>query len=122
MSIYYLRLTNAFGQVSFLDGINESNTYLNHYNNNFYGLNASYTDKILPWWETSISATATLQNSSVFNIQAETKSGTFFNYSANNTFTLNAKKTIVFFLNYNQTLPFKMSIHHSRTFLTCLPE
>lgn len=65
------------------------------------------TDKILPWWETSISATATLQNSSVFNIQAETKSGTFLNYSANNTFTLNAKKTIVFFLNYNQTLPFK---------------
>ncbi|UTF94581.1 TonB-dependent receptor family protein [Elizabethkingia anophelis] len=107
VSIYYLRLTNAFGQVSFLDGINESSTYLNHYNNNFYGLNASYTDKILPWWETSISATATLQNSSVFNIQAETKSGTFFNYSANNTFTLNAKKTIVFFLNYNQTLPFK---------------
>ncbi|WP_278553244.1 outer membrane beta-barrel family protein [Elizabethkingia bruuniana] len=107
VSLYYLRLTNAFGQVAFLDGINESSTYLNHYNNNFYGLNASYTDKILPWWETSISATATLQNSSVFNIQAETKSGTFLNYSANNTFTLNAKKTIVFFLNYNQTLPFK---------------
>ncbi|CDN74460.1 outer membrane beta-barrel family protein [Elizabethkingia anophelis] len=107
VSLYYLRLTNAFGQVATLDGIKESSTYLNHYNNNFYGLNASYTDKILPWWETSISATATLQNSSVFNIQAETKSGTFFNYSANNTFTLNAKKTIVFFLNYNQTLPFK---------------
>lgn len=107
VSLYYLRLTNAFGQVATLDGINESSTYLNHYNNNFYGLNASYTDKILPWWETSISATATLQNSSVFNIQAETKSGTFLNYSANNTFTLNTKKTIVFFLNYNQTLPFK---------------
>ncbi|KUY26214.1 outer membrane beta-barrel family protein [Elizabethkingia ursingii] len=107
VSLYYLRLTNAFGQVATLDGIKESSTYLNHYNNNFYGLNASYTDKILPWWETSISATATLQNSSVFNIQAETKSGTFLNYSANNTFTLNAKKTIVFFLNYNQTLPFK---------------
>ncbi|PUB35556.1 outer membrane receptor protein involved in Fe transport [Elizabethkingia sp. YR214] len=107
VSLYYLRLTNAFGQVATLDGIKESSTYLNHYNNNFYGLNASYTDKILPWWETSISATATLQNSSVFNIQAETKSGTFFNYSANNTFTLNTKKTIVFFLNYNQTLPYK---------------
>ncbi|MDE5491932.1 outer membrane beta-barrel family protein [Elizabethkingia meningoseptica] len=107
VSAYYIKLTNAFGQVSFLDGINESSTYLNHYNNNFYGLNASYTDKILPWWETSISATATLQNSSVFNIQAETKNGTYFSYSANNTFTLNTKKTVIFFLNYNQTLPYK---------------
>jgi hypothetical protein len=43
-SIYYVRLKNAFGQVSTLDGLSQNSNYLNHYNNNFYGVNLSYTD------------------------------------------------------------------------------
>lgn len=106
-SLYYLRLKNAFGQISIQDGLSQVGTYLNFYNNNFFGMNFSYTEKIIPWWETSISANATLHNSTVFNINAETQKGTSFSYTINNTMTLNKEKTLVFFLNFDHTLPYK---------------
>ncbi|WP_223878098.1 outer membrane beta-barrel protein [Chryseobacterium vrystaatense] len=80
---------------------------INYYNNNFWGLNTSYTDTFFKFWETSISMNASLQNSSVFNIQAETQKGSAFSYSINNTFTLNKSKTLVFFLNYSHSLAYK---------------
>lgn len=106
-SVYYLRMKNAFGQLSFIDGLSQVSNYLNYYNNNFWGLNASYTDTFFKFWETSISMNASLQNSSVFNIQAETQKGSAFSYSINNTFTLNKNKTLVFFLNYSHSLAYK---------------
>lgn len=106
-SVYYLRMKNAFGHLSFIDGLSQVSNYLNYYNNNFWGLNASYTDTFFKFWETSISMNASLQNSSVFNIQAETQKGSAFSYSINNTFTLNKNKTLVFFLNYSHSLAYK---------------
>lgn len=106
-SVYYLRMKNAFGQISAIDDISQISTYLNYYNNNFWGLNASYTDTFFKFWETSISMNASLQNSSVFNVDAETQKGSSFSYSINNTFTLNKNKTLVFFLNYSHSLAYK---------------
>ncbi len=106
-SIYYLRLTNAFGQVASLDGISQTGDYLNHYNNNFYGANVSYTDTFFKFWEATISANASYQNSEVFGINAETSDGTSVSYSINNTFVLNKTKTVALFLNYDQSLPYK---------------
>ncbi|MFP3596254.1 TonB-dependent receptor domain-containing protein [Chryseobacterium sp. SIMBA_029] len=106
-SIYYLRMKNGFGQISYIDELSQISTYLNYYNNNFWGLNASYTDTFFKFWETSISMNASLQNSSVFNIEAETQKGSSFSYSVNNTFTLNKNKTLVFFLNYSHSLAYK---------------
>ncbi|KFC24676.1 TonB-dependent receptor domain-containing protein [Chryseobacterium sp. FH1] len=104
-SIYYLRLKNAFGQVAYLDGISQTGTYLNHYNNDFYGVNASYTDIFFKFWESNLTANASYQTSEVFNINAPTLKGYSFSYSINNTFILNKTKTIAIFLNYDQSLP-----------------
>lgn len=106
-SVYYLRLTNAFGQIGYLDGISQNGDYQNYYNNNFYGVNVSYTDTFFKFWETTISANASYQNSEVFNISAETSKGTSVSYSINNTFILNKTKTVALFLNYDQSLPYK---------------
>ena len=106
-SVYYLMMKNAFGQISYIDGISQIGTYLNYYNNNFWGLNASYTDTFFRFWETSISINASLQNSTVFNIQAETQKGSSFSYSISNTFTLNKNKTLALFLNYDHSLPYR---------------
>jgi len=106
-SIYYLMMKNAFGQISYIDGLSQIGTYLNYYNNNFWGLNASYTDTFFKFWETSISINASLQNSTVFNIQAETQKGSSFSYSISNTFTLNKNKTLALFLNYDHSLPYR---------------
>lgn len=106
-SVYYLRMKNAFGQISSLDDLSQISTYLNYYNNNFWGLNASYTDTFFKFWETSISMNASLQNSSVFNIDATPQKGSSFTYSINNTLALNKNKTLVFFLNYSHSLPYK---------------
>lgn len=106
-SVYYLRMKNAFGQISYIDGLSQIGTYLNYYNNNFWGLNASYTDTFFRFWETSISMNASLQNSTVFNIQAKTQKGSSFSYSISNTFTLNKNKTLALFLNYDHSLPYR---------------
>ena len=104
-SLYYLRLTNAFGQVSSLDGLSQNSTYINHYNNDFYGMNVSYTDTFFRFWESNITANGSYQTSEVFNINAPTLKGYSFSYSINNTFILN--KFIALFLNYDQSLPNK---------------
>ncbi|PQA93568.1 TonB-dependent receptor [Chryseobacterium shigense] len=106
-SVYYLRMKNGFGQISYIDELSQISTYLNYYNNNSLGLNASYTDTFFKFWETNLSLNASLQTSSVFNIQAETQKGSSFSYSINNTFTLNKNKTLVFFLNYSHSLAYK---------------
>ncbi|WP_267404588.1 MULTISPECIES: TonB-dependent receptor [unclassified Chryseobacterium] len=109
-SIYYLKLKNAFGQISSIKDNTELDiigTYLNYYNNNFYGMNLSYTDTFFKFWETTLSGNASFQNSEVFNVNAETQKGYSVSYSFNNTFTLNKSKTLAFFLNYSQDLPYK---------------
>ncbi|KXH83632.1 outer membrane beta-barrel family protein [Chryseobacterium kwangjuense] len=106
-SVYYLRMKNAFGQISYLDDLSQVSNYLNYYNNNFWGLNASYTDTFFKFWETSLSLNASLQNSTVFNIEAQTQKGSSFSYSINNTFSLNKKKTVALFLNYSHSLPYR---------------
>ena len=106
-SIYYVRLKNAFGQVSTLDGLSQNSNYLNHYNNNFYGVNLSYTDTFFKFWEATASFNASYQTSEVFNINAETSNGYSVNYSLNNTFSLNKNKTIAIFLNYDHSLPYR---------------
>ena len=106
-SAYYLRLTNAFGQVASLDGLSQNSDYKNYYNNDSYGMNASYTNTFFKFWEANITANASYQTSEVFDINAETSKGYSFSYSVNNTFTLNKNKTLVFFLNYSHSLPYR---------------
>lgn len=106
-SVYYLRMKNAFGQISYLDDLSQVSNYLNYYNNNFWGLNASYTDTFFKFWETSLSVNASLQNSTVFNVEAQVQKGSSFSYSINNTFSLNKAKTVALFLNYNHSLSYR---------------
>jgi len=104
-SIYYLKLKNAFGQISDLNDKAQIGGYLNYYNNDFYGMNVSYTDTFFKFWEASLTLNATLQTSEIFEIQADAKKGKSLSYSFNNTFMLNTKKTVAIFLNYDQNLP-----------------
>lgn len=104
-SIYYLKLKNAFGQIGSLDGISQTGGYLNYYNNDFYGMNASYTDTFFKFWEATFTLNATIQTSEVFGIEAEAQRGKSLSYSINNTFILNKKRTVALFLNYDQSLP-----------------
>ena len=106
-SIYYLKLKNAFGQLAYLDGRSQTGDYQNYYNNDFYGMNASYTDTFFKFWEANITANASYQTSEVFNINAPTLKGYSLSYSINNTFILNKTKTVALFLNYDQSLPYK---------------
>ncbi|WP_027383367.1 TonB-dependent receptor domain-containing protein [Epilithonimonas caeni] len=106
-SIYYLKLKNAFGQLSYLDKESQTGDYQNYYNNDFYGMNVSYTDTFFKFWEANITANASYQTSEVFNINAQTFKGYSLSYSINNTFTLNKAKTVALFLNYDQNLPYK---------------
>lgn len=106
-SLYYLRLKNAFGQVSFQDGLSQISTYLNYYNTNSLGLNVSYTDTFFKRWESAIAINASKQNSEIFGLDAQPQKGTSFSYSINNTVALNKDKTVAFFLNYEQSLPYR---------------
>jgi hypothetical protein len=116
-SIYYLRLKNAFGQVSSLDLVSQTGTYLNYYNNSFYGANLSYTDSFFKFWETSFSMNASYQTSEVFNIEADTFDGYSVSYSWNNTFFLNKNKTVAVFLNYEHQLPYRNVAYHFKNFM-----
>ncbi len=116
-SIYYLRLKNAFGQVSSLDLVSQTGTYLNYYNNSFYGANLSYTDIFFKFWETSFSMNASYQTSEVFNIEADTFDGYSVSYSWNNTFFLNKNKTVAVFLNYEHQLPYRNVAYHFKNFM-----
>ncbi len=116
-SIYYLRLKNAFGQVSSLDGLSQNSIYLNFYNNSFYGANFSYTDSFFKIWETTFSMNASYQTSEVFNINADTFDGYSVSYSWNNTLFLNQNKTVAFFLNYEHQLPYRNVAYHFKNFM-----
>lgn len=104
-SVYYLKLKNAFGQISDLNEKSQIGGYLNYYNNDFYGMNASYTDTFFKFWEATLTLNATIQTSEVFAIEADAQKGKSLSYSINNTFILNKKKTVALFLNYDQSLP-----------------
>ncbi|MFP3834325.1 TonB-dependent receptor domain-containing protein [Chryseobacterium sp. SIMBA_028] len=106
VSAYYLKMKNAFGQISNIDGLSQISTYLNYYNNDFWGINASYTDTFFKFWEASVSMNASLQNSSVFGIEADPRKGSSFSYSINNTFSLNKEKTVSLFVNFDHSLPY----------------
>lgn len=115
-SIYYQRLKNAFGQVSFQDGLSQISTYLNYYNTNALGLNASYTNTFFKCWESSVSANAAYQDSGMFGINAQKQKGISVSYSINNTVTLNKNKTAAFFLNYEQNLPYQNVNYYFQNF------
>lgn len=115
-SIYYLKTKNAFGQVSFQDGLSQISTYLNYYNNHSSGLNISYTDTFFKCWESSVSANAAYQDSDMFGINAQNQKGISVSYSVNNTVTLNKNKTAAFFLNYEQNLPYRNVNYYFQNF------
>lgn len=115
-SIYYLKTKNAFGQVSFQDGLSQISTYLNYYNNHSLGLNISYTDTFFKCWESSVSANAAYQDSDMFGINAQNQKGISVSYSVNNTVTLNKNKTAAFFLNYEQNLPYRNVNYYFQNF------
>lgn len=115
-SIYYLKTKNAFGQVSFQEGLSQISTYLNYYNNHSSGLNISYTDTFFKCWESSVSANAAYQDSDMFGINAQNQKGISVSYSVNNTVTLNKNKTAAFFLNYEQNLPYRNVNYYFQNF------
>lgn len=115
-SVYYLFQKNGFGQTLLLDGLMQIGTYLNYYNTNYLGTNLSYTEKVFPWWESVFSANASLTKSELFNVNAVPQNGKTLSFASSNSFILNKSKTIVLFVNYNQTLPYKNGNYSFRNF------
>ena len=106
-TLYYFRSIDNYDQITVLDGIYSVSTYHNFYNQNGYGIYLNYSDTFFKFWETNNSITASWNNMQVTGFDAIPFSGHNYSFSSNNTFRLNKAKTLVFFLNYYQSLPSK---------------
>jgi hypothetical protein len=97
--------------------VSQTGTYLNYYNNSFYGANLSYTDSFFKFLGNIILDEFELSTSEVFNIEADTFDGYSVSYSWNNTFFLNKNKTVAVFLNYEHQLPYRNVAYHFKNFM-----
>lgn len=106
-TLAYQRMLNSYDQIaSFVDNILVS-TYKNYFNTDYYGVDVSYSDNLLKWWQTTINLSTSYSKSEVFNTNALGQNGYSLFYSTQNTFNLNNSKTISFILNYWQSIPSK---------------
>lgn len=108
-TLSYSHLSDSFDQLSiFEDGI-MSSKYYNMLNTEYYGIDVSYSNKVLSWWETNTGAdfyyTTSYYNTS--DAPQIPQNGSTFSYYSMNTFNINSAKTLKLLLNWNHTLPNK---------------
>lgn len=105
-TLNYAKLLDAFDQlISYQDGVMTS-IYYNLYNMESYGLDISYSNKVVSWWETNTGLN-TYYSNSVYNTNTTqvAQNGITFSYYSQNTFNLNEAKTVKVLLNWYHQLP-----------------
>ena len=109
VSLNYYHSTNSFDQYSTMENDVFISTYYNILNNDTYGLNVSYSEKITGWWQTSTGLDAYLSDAYYRNKLANhvAQKGIGFSYYSQNTFTVNQAKTLSLFLNWYHQVPHK---------------
>ena len=105
VSVYYQYMKNAYDQLSFIRDQIFVTSYENFYNQQNFGINASYSKKIFKWWDAYLSLNSSFNNADVYITNAEGQKGTSFYYNTNHTFTLNKDKTLSMTVSYWQNLP-----------------
>lgn len=113
--IYYQHMYDGYKQLTRLDKIDLVSTYVNFFDQNSYGLNITYADKLFNWWETNNAADFSYSSSKVYNNELIAQSGTGVSFSSNNSFTLNKEKTAFLTTNYWMNLPSRRGNSLSKT-------
>lgn len=102
---YYQFSKDNFGQIVELQGANRSIKYLNNYDENSIGINATYSNTFLKRWDLYASVNYAYVESKGLINQVEGLSSNSLYYSINNTIHLNSNKTFSFLLNFWNFLP-----------------
>ncbi|KQT24421.1 hypothetical protein ASG22_10460 [Chryseobacterium sp. Leaf405] len=102
---YYQFSRDNFGQIVELQGANRTVKYLNNYDENSLGINATYSNTFLKRWDFYASANYAYVESKGLIDQVEGLSSNSLYYSLNNTIHLNSNKTFSFLLNFWNFLP-----------------
>jgi len=116
LSLYGRSSKNGYGEVDVFDNTKWISSYQNFFDQNRFGLTASYFVRLLKWWETDLYGNAYFNetNSNLPNI--EDKSGYAFTYELASRFFLDGKKRHMLSLNYWQDLPFYDNNVYNRSF------
>lgn len=105
VTAYYQTSKDNFGQIVDLEGANRAVKYLNNYNENSLGINATYSNTFFKIWDFYTSVNYAYVESKGLIDQVQGLSSNSLYYSVNNTFHLNSKKTVSFLLNFWNFLP-----------------
>lgn len=105
VTAYYQSSKDNFGQIVDLEGANRAVKYLNNYNENSLGINATYSNTFFKIWDFYSSVNYAYVESKGLIDQVEGLSSNSLYYSVNNTLHLNSKKTVSFLLNFWNFLP-----------------
>ncbi|MEC4115493.1 TonB-dependent receptor [Myroides phaeus] len=108
-TLNYNKLTDSFDQLATFENGIMASTYYNMLNQESYGIDVSYSNKILPWWETNTGANY-YYAIAYYRAQEASQvpqNGPTFSYYSQNTFNVNNAKTVKLFLNWYHQLPNK---------------
>ncbi|MEC4112780.1 outer membrane beta-barrel family protein [Myroides pelagicus] len=107
-SLNYYHIVDSFDQLSVLENGYFKESWYNMLNSDNYGIDVSYNNKVISWWETSTGANYYF-SSPFYSAEAKQKRmpGSTFSYYSQNTINLNQEKTINAFLNWYHMLPNK---------------
>ncbi len=114
-SLYYQLTLDGYKQVSRLNKIDQVSIYENFFDRNTYGLNLTYADKLLPWWESNNAVDLSYSTSRVHLAEMLAQSGAGASFSTSNTMSLNKDKTYFILTNYWMNLPSKRGNSISRS-------
>lgn len=105
VTAYYQISRDNFGQIVDLEGANRVVKYLNNYNENSLGINATYSNTFFKIWDFYSSVNYAYVESKGLIDQVKGLNSNSLYYSINNTLHLNSKKTFSLLLNFWNFLP-----------------
>ncbi|MTG96907.1 TonB-dependent receptor family protein [Myroides albus] len=108
LTLNYYHVSNSFDVLSVFENGYFTESWYNMLNSDNYGFDISYSNKILPWWETNTGADYYF-SSPYYSKDSTLKGmqGSTFAYYSQNTFNINEAKTVKVFLNWYHMLPNK---------------
>ncbi len=108
-TLNYSHLADSFDQLETFENGIMAGKYYNMLNQDSYGFDVSYSNKILPWWETNTGANFYYAIAYYRAQEANQipQNGPTFSYYSQNTFNVNDAKTVKLFLNWYHQLPNK---------------
>jgi hypothetical protein len=106
--LFFSNTTDGFQQLGIVDSVNNITNYfvLNFMNTQTFGISESYTYDKLKWWTSTNAFDFSYSISkSTTQITIPEAKGYLSNFSTNNDFTLNTKKTFFVSFNYSHNFP-----------------